>query len=351
MENLRLKQIGLRKCILEIVDNQLKANDPPCTKDTYEKLIAAGYSKSDAKDKIGAVVLTEIYDILKKGQAFDEKRYQSCLEEMLRQSIDYEDDHHISTEWDTWDELVQKGYDAFGEQEEEIEEGLRFWREAWDIFESITDQVLEGETLYGFMEEQDYVYPLDQWLQDYERELGSAGKCEERIALCKKVLEIFDWQYEDDSCFRCGIGESLFGEGKIEEAYEYYENWLKDDPQNINGIDSFIRLLSENGETKKAYEVVRKATWGVSCYLDNSILFMHAQQLADDVGKKDESRWYQQQLDAFGESLRKWEMDEDEFFDEFTAPKQIPVVKEKKIYPNDPCPCGSGKKYKKCCGK
>ena len=23
----------------------------------------------------------------------------------------------------------------------------------------------------------------------------------------------------------------------------------------------------------------------------------------------------------------------------------------KKIYPNDPAPCGSGKKYKKCCGK
>jgi len=27
------------------------------------------------------------------------------------------------------------------------------------------------------------------------------------------------------------------------------------------------------------------------------------------------------------------------------------VIKDKKIYPNDPCPCGSGKKYKKCCGK
>lgn len=27
------------------------------------------------------------------------------------------------------------------------------------------------------------------------------------------------------------------------------------------------------------------------------------------------------------------------------------VVKEDKIYPNDPCPCGSGKKYKKCCGR
>ncbi len=29
-----------------------------------------------------------------------------------------------------------------------------------------------------------------------------------------------------------------------------------------------------------------------------------------------------------------------------------PVQKtEKKIYPNDPCPCGSGKKYKQCCGR
>ena len=27
------------------------------------------------------------------------------------------------------------------------------------------------------------------------------------------------------------------------------------------------------------------------------------------------------------------------------------IVKEQKIYPNDPCPCGSGKKYKKCCGR
>ena len=27
------------------------------------------------------------------------------------------------------------------------------------------------------------------------------------------------------------------------------------------------------------------------------------------------------------------------------------VVNDAKIYPNDPCPCGSGKKYKKCCGR
>lgn len=27
------------------------------------------------------------------------------------------------------------------------------------------------------------------------------------------------------------------------------------------------------------------------------------------------------------------------------------ITSEKKVYPNDPCPCGSGKKYKKCCGR
>lgn len=27
------------------------------------------------------------------------------------------------------------------------------------------------------------------------------------------------------------------------------------------------------------------------------------------------------------------------------------VVKEVKVGRNDPCPCGSGKKYKKCCGR
>jgi hypothetical protein len=33
----------------------------------------------------------------------------------------------------------------------------------------------------------------------------------------------------------------------------------------------------------------------------------------------------------------------------YVAPK--PLVREPKIGRNDPCPCGSGKKYKKCCGK
>lgn len=329
MANLRLK-----KTVLEIVDNQLKANDPPCTKSTYEKLLEAGYSISEAKDKIGAVILTEIYDILKEGKTFDEEKYKNCLEEMLIQSIDLEDDHHIRTEWDEWDDLAGKGYECFESQK--AAEGLQYWREAWDIFRSAMEQTPAAETLYGLMESQDYIYPIDGWLQDYEMELGNAGKYEERIALCQKVLELFDWEGEDDSCFRNGIGDSLFREGKKAESYEYYENWLADDPTNVNGISGFSWILSENGDAERAYELVRKATWGFPCSPNNSLLFMRAQHLAECIGKKDESIWYQQQLDRFDDAM---------------SFGRTPIVKEKKIYPNDPCPCGSGKKYKKCCGK
>ncbi|MBQ8822749.1 MAG: SEC-C domain-containing protein [Lachnospiraceae bacterium] len=53
-------------------------------------------------------------------------------------------------------------------------------------------------------------------------------------------------------------------------------------------------------------------------------------------------------------NLTEW----DAIFDEATKKalykeqkSSTTVVKDAKVYPNDPCPCGSGKKYKKCCGK
>ncbi len=52
--------------------------------------------------------------------------------------------------------------------------------------------------------------------------------------------------------------------------------------------------------------------------------------------------------------LEEWEpiFDEDKRKELYKEQKASgTVVKPAKIYPNDPCPCGSGKKYKKCHGK
>jgi len=38
-------------------------------------------------------------------------------------------------------------------------------------------------------------------------------------------------------------------------------------------------------------------------------------------------------------------------FEEGEAPVRKPIRSEKKPKRNDPCPCGSGQKYKNCCGK
>ena len=52
--------------------------------------------------------------------------------------------------------------------------------------------------------------------------------------------------------------------------------------------------------------------------------------------------------------LEEW----DSIFDEETRKvlykeqkSSTTIIKEAKVYPNDPCTCGSGKKYKKCCGR
>ncbi len=54
-------------------------------------------------------------------------------------------------------------------------------------------------------------------------------------------------------------------------------------------------------------------------------------------------------------NLPEWEdiFDEEKRKQLYHEQKASATVKreEKKVYPNDPCPCGSGKKYKKCCGK
>lgn len=53
-------------------------------------------------------------------------------------------------------------------------------------------------------------------------------------------------------------------------------------------------------------------------------------------------------------NLEEW----NDIFDEDTKKRlykeqksSTTIIKDAKVYPNDPCPCGSGKKYKKCCGK
>lgn len=72
---------------------------------------------------------------------------------MVKQSLDFEDTYVILTEWDEWDKLVQRGYEAQNAQDDVL---VDCWWLAWEIFQGIIRQEKEKCSVSGLMEEQDY---------------------------------------------------------------------------------------------------------------------------------------------------------------------------------------------------
>jgi hypothetical protein len=79
--------VELRKQIFEIVENQIRNNDPPETKLTYNRLKELGYNDFAVKQLIGQCVAVELFDIFKSGKPFDEKRYVGNLKRLPDEPI------------------------------------------------------------------------------------------------------------------------------------------------------------------------------------------------------------------------------------------------------------------------
>jgi hypothetical protein len=72
----------LQAAFLEAVENQLRDNDPPETRLTYERLIRQGQSEQDAKGLIGAAIAAETYWILKGKEPFNHARFVKTLNDL-----------------------------------------------------------------------------------------------------------------------------------------------------------------------------------------------------------------------------------------------------------------------------
>ena len=57
-----------RGMILGVVENQIRDNDPPETRQTLRRLIKEGFSREEAVELIGTVVVHEIYNVLKQNK-------------------------------------------------------------------------------------------------------------------------------------------------------------------------------------------------------------------------------------------------------------------------------------------
>ncbi len=72
----------LKAAILEVVENQIRNGDPPETRQTLERLLAAGYSRKQAIEMIGSALVEEIWAILHDHKRFDRVRFTALLEQL-----------------------------------------------------------------------------------------------------------------------------------------------------------------------------------------------------------------------------------------------------------------------------
>lgn len=65
----------LKETFMEVVENQIRDNEPPETRETLERLKSEGISEDDAKLFIGQAVCIEVWDIMRNKEEFDMARF------------------------------------------------------------------------------------------------------------------------------------------------------------------------------------------------------------------------------------------------------------------------------------
>lgn len=131
-----------------------------------------------------------------------------------------------------------------------------------------------------------------------------------------------------------------------------YKELLKNPDEEVKGT---VKELAEK------YDVDIMAMVGFLDGINDSLVAKNPiEEMEEDTVvslKFDKELLYKNMVGANAEwlyTLEEWNdiFDEDKQKELYKEQKSsTTVVKDAKVYPNDPCPCGSGKKYKKCCGK
>lgn len=68
--------------LLETINNQLEDGKPIKVKETLMRLMMTGTSKDDAIEMMACALAIEVFDVMKNGGEFDEKRYSEHLDRL-----------------------------------------------------------------------------------------------------------------------------------------------------------------------------------------------------------------------------------------------------------------------------
>ena len=74
----------LSAAILEIVDNQLADDNPPETRQTFDRLVREGHTPEEARRLIASVVVSEIFEVMQRGEPYNQTRFVAALARLPR---------------------------------------------------------------------------------------------------------------------------------------------------------------------------------------------------------------------------------------------------------------------------
>ncbi len=278
--------------------------------------------------------------------------------------------------WERWfpdvpnlemiDNRMQLGYERL-EQKDVIgacEAWLSYWKDALKLMEK-----WKIKTVSQFDEQFLQTQSLFNWCQDFEMELNNAALDEwkyhaVRLLFCQQIIPLVDPEEKlIKENMRRAMAESYFDMGKETKADRLYEEWLAADPRWgwgwIGWSDLYWLFSRGERDYRRAEEILTKAM-GTSELRDKADVLERLSDLYEESGQKEKKR----KVDAQLNSLRSQHVKSSSVFQDTTTtdghPQYFhiknnisPFVGErgKKVGRNDPCPCGSGKKFKKCCGR
>lgn len=222
------------------------------------------------------------------------------------------------------------------------------WLDAWEgvkllMAESNVNSVAGLNHKYRWSE-----LPVN-YAQELEQELHNAGLgdpiyFEKRIEYCYELLKYVGDDELMEGNTRRGIADSYFELGNTVECDRLYGQWLDEDPLwgwgYIGWAMCYENEYSGKQNIEKVKNIIERAV-GVAEVRDRLDVVDYALSIYEEhdggASKIEAMRSEFARLNPTSPGL-------------FTRQKAIPVTIEK-IGRNDPCPCGSGKKYKKCHGQ
>ena len=143
----------------------------------------------------------------------------------------------------------------------------------------------------------------------------------------------------------------IFDKDKGLYAIPFYETFChifenKDSVENAKQCVGYFLMNDSVPNT-----ILERVASKYSNFMDVINEFLEEKYTLDELLKKYKSEYYKNTLYSSATVLYCSNAFS-EVFDIISAPKpKAPATPAKKVGRNDPCPCGSGKKYKNCCGR